>query len=265
MQTKLLDALVSEQMRRKVRSAPIEIINLNGAVTDPDLLAVAAGSLNVLVARAGSGLVKKAKAAVAGGNDAFNAFLRPLVVQYTKKRSALTSDAMARAILRQKAFGEVRYGGERVASGVFVPAEFDALPITLPYNGGAVLTNGLELREYLDDDLDEGFEAVALKVDPVLSAAERAALKLVPKSQLGRNVGAMSDCETTWVAVFVVAATLVAAFTLGAAGAATVTTTLAIKVKEVHLKDEVIKAAGPMASARMLVEKRREAMRARAF
>ncbi len=260
-----INAVIADQQRRGLKATPVEIISLNGKIKDRDLLAVGAGSLNVFVAPKGSGFVEKAKAAVAGGDAAFMEFLKPLVAQYTKKRTALTVDAMAKAMLKEPVLADVRYGGERLAAGIFVPKGFAALPISLPYNGGPVLTKGLELVEHTKDGVESGYEAIALKIDPVLSEAEAAALKAVPKDQWAKNIGASASCETTYVAVAVVAVTLVAAFTVGAAGAATVTTTLAVKVKDIHIKDEVIKSIGPAASARMLVDLRRKAMQVRNF
>jgi hypothetical protein len=99
-----------------------------------------------------------------------------------------------------------------------------------------------------------GFEAVALKCNPVLTAAETAALKAVPSAQAGLNIGAARlSCETTYLlvaALAVAAGTLVIALLTGTCGVAL----------DLHLGEEEILKLGPGASARALLEMRRNAL-----
>ena len=114
---------------------------------------------------------------------------------------------------------------------------------------------GLELVEYVAEEAgDQGFEAVALRCDPVLTKAEAAALKLLPRNECNRSIGTALKCETTYlfaIALFVA---------LGTLGIALATGTCGVALSEKHLSDETIREVGPRASAGSLLEMRRKAL-----
>jgi hypothetical protein len=159
---------------------------------------------------------------------------------------------------------DVRYGGNTLNAGITVPQNIDCAVAIFPYNGGRLAEDGFELVEYPKAGTSDRLEAVVVEVSPGLSAAETAALQLVPGSQLGRNIGVSLDCCTTWWAVGFVTAGLAGAVALGAAGAATLIVVAGITAVQLgratNLSDAEIKKLGPAASARELLQLRREAL-----
>ena len=106
------------------------------------------------------------------------------------------------------AFASVVYGGREIAANLFLPKGVDLAAIVFPYAGGALASGGFTLREHVRDASKGAIEALIVRSDPRLTLAEKAALRAVPRDQLGLNVGVAMACETTGYAV---AALLVAA------------------------------------------------------
>jgi hypothetical protein len=259
-----VQSIIEEQQRRGIRASAVPVVALNSRPGGKALAAGLPGMAHVILARKGSGVIEEVREAIDSSEEA----LRRVIVHMTRPsrrgRKPLTPEALARLTVKQPVFAELRSGGERLHSGLFVPTEARAIPLAYPYNGGPLPSSGLELVEYVADGAEaEGLEALALKSDPVLTKAEAAALKLVPKDQAGRNVGPVAKwCDSTWV--------YVGTLTLAAAGAGltyAVATTIVVlaatprvPVAEKHLSDEVIQQIGPGASARRMLELRRKAL-----
>ncbi len=161
---------------------------------------------------------------------------------------------MVKLTVKQPIFADLRSGGERLQSGLFVPPGTDAIYLGYPYNGGPLPSRGFELVEHIaDGSTDVALEAIALKCDPVLTRAEAAALKIMPKDQIAKNIGASSDCDTTYL---LLGALAVAGLTLGIA---LITGTCGV-IADPHISDLTIKNLGPGASARRLLDMRRKAL-----
>jgi hypothetical protein len=249
-----IQQIVDEQLRREVRTTTVPIITLNSKPGGKALAKGFPGTVHIILARRGTGLVQKVQAALNSGEEDFTQVITQIGAPYRKKKSPLTIDTMAKLTVKQPVFAELRSGGERLHSGLFVPPGAEAIPLAYPYNGGPVPARGLELVEYVAAGAGEGgFEAVALKCNPVLTAAETAAVKAVPSAQAGLNIGAARDCDTTYLlvaALAVAAGTLAIALLTGTCGVAL----------DPHLGEEEIQKLGPGASARTLLEMRRNAL-----
>ncbi len=251
-----IQSIIEEQQRRSIRSSAVPFISLNSKPGGKAVAAAFPGSAHVFLARKGSGVLDRIRAAVDSGEERFKEVITGIVGSGRPRRKPLSIAAMAKLTIQQPVFAELRLSGERVHSGLFVPPGFDALPLTYPYNGGPLPSRGLELVEYIADGATDGsLEALGLKCDPVLTKAEAAALKLAPKEQLIRSVAIPLDCETTYAAVAVVVVVAVAAVALAVA-----TDTCGVRREEAHLSDETIRELGPGASARRLLEMRRKAL-----
>ncbi len=74
------------------------------------------------------------------------------------------------------------YYGETLLAEVPVPQDGGVVRVTLPYNGGALISGGLTIA---GSDVD----VVAVASEPALTIAERAALSLLPDDLIGVNVG----------------------------------------------------------------------------
>ena len=80
----------------------------------------------------------------------------------------------------------VSYGGKVLAAEIPVPADGSAVRLILPYNGGELVAEDLQIRA---DDGGERVAALAVVHAPPLSRVEEAALALVPQSALHLNLG----------------------------------------------------------------------------
>lgn len=253
-----LHAIVEEQGRRSIRSTQVPIITLNSTRGGKALAAGMPGSAHVILARKGSGAIEKVREALESSEDHFKQAINDIIRPLRRKRPAPSLEAMVKLTVKQPVFAELRSGGERLHSGIFVPPGADAIPITYPYNGGPLPSRGLVLVEYVADGAGEAaLEAVVLKCDPKLTKAEAAAVRLMPKDQIARNIGVALDCDTTW-AMVAVAAVAVAVAT-GTLAIALVTGTCQ-RIGDPHMTEDIISQLGPGASARRLLELRRQAL-----
>jgi hypothetical protein len=213
------------------------------------------GSIAVFVARKGSRILEDLASAATSGDGSDQAIVKRLYAQFGRRKR--TTIARATAILvKEPVFADVRHGGATVASNLFQPKGLDCAIVLLPYNGGKLAKEGLQLVERFVPPAKPGdpspeLEAVAIVHVPALTRAEREALRQIPASQLELNVGKAADCwGVTAIAVAAVVVLLVVA--IATAGCA------AVKVKP--LEDEEIAKLGPLATARQLVALRRDAI-----
>jgi hypothetical protein len=207
------------------------------------------GLILAFVARRGSGvldLVKKAATDLASATD-----LIGMVRRQSKKFKPVSLKQGIGLMLKEDVFAELRYGGETLVQTLFVPKGADFIFEEFPYNGGALAIEGFQLVERVRDGSDAALESIIVKINPTLSADEKAALKLVPSSQLGRNVGAACCCGDSYTAIGVVVAAVVAT--------ALLTCLRPVPLAETITKEELAKL-GPAASARKLLEVRRAAI-----
>lgn len=249
-----VQAIIDEQQRREVRSTAVPIVTLNSKRGGKALAAGVPGTVHIILTRKGSGIIEKLRVTLDQDERRFAQVIEDIVAPFRRKKTPLSIDAMVKLTLRQPVFADLRSGGERLHSGVFVPPGADAICLAYPYNGGPLPSRGLELVQYLIDGTDRALEAIALKCDPVLTKAEAAALELMPKNQITKNVGASVDCETTYVALVAVTTALATlALALVTAGCGV--------IGDPHVDDSAIKQLGPGASARRLLEMRRNALK----
>jgi hypothetical protein len=221
------------------------------------------GSMAVLIARAGSGALPELRAALKEGGARLTKLHSRVVEQYGSGHSS-SREAAVKAMVQAPVLADIRYGGNTLNSGIFVPQHIDYAIAIFPFNGGRLAAEGFELVEYPKDGAQERLEGIVVEAAPELTEAEQSALSLVPPNQLGRNVGVSLDCCTTWWAVGFVTAGLVGAVALGALGALTVIAVAGLTVVRLgsatHLSEEQIRKLGPAASARDLLALRREAL-----
>jgi hypothetical protein len=221
------------------------------------------GSITLILSRAGSGVLEQVQSAVLRGGQDLVDMAERLVTQYAN-REPIELGRAAKVMIQQPVFAEIRYGGETFAQGLFVPEELLAVVLILPYNGGRLAAEGFTLAERFTEASTERLEGLLLRTLPPLTAAERAVLDQVPDDQLINNVG-RPRCDTTYWAV---AATVAVAVTIvlppvhitAEVLAATLTAAEAggaIAV-ETNIPEADLRTLGPAASARRLLELRRQ-------
>src|SRR6266487_1488474 len=249
----------------EAQARPIRLTNLE--VVDKTSLAQNAfigipGTLTVFVARKGSAALHELREALKAGGEALKQLYRKVGEQAAQVERWTLEEAV-QATIQEPVFAELRYGGATLAQGLSVPQGLDMTVLLLPYNGGRLAQEGFILAERFTEGSDAALEALVVRIDPPLTEAERAALQLVPVDQAINNVSANKPCDTTWVAVATVAA--VAATPAAHAiveGIITVLTILGVTPDDLepHIPEETLKLLGPAASARKLLEMRREVL-----
>jgi len=254
----LLWPALEEAEKRPIRLSKIPVIsNTAPKATGPSTFG-ATGTLTVFVGKKGSGAIDQVRAAIAGGNPATTKLRDRLQKQYSKLPPG-SSETLVQQIVKATVFADIRYGGATLNSGVFVPKGVDVAVIVLPYNGGRLAPEGFTLAERYKDGSDAALEAVVMQAAPNLSAAEKTALQAVPANQVALNVGQAIDCRTTWWAVAQMAV-VQAEVRAAVIAASLVVGPFCPLSKEVHISVAQIKALGPAASARKLLDLRRRVL-----
>lgn len=211
------------------------------------------GCVRVFVAAHGDPLLDRVRDAASADAyadvDVVENELRPRL----EGRERVPAYQVWRQLKQSAVFASVRYGGRTLATNVFLPEGLGFVVLDNPYNGGELYPEHLTLVEHRRDDADLRLDAVALRHSPPLTAAERAAVDLVPADQLEANVTLNASCCDNWT------------FAVWAIGAATFAINCGIaldvaKEQARHLSEEQISRLGPAASARALLDFRREAL-----
>jgi len=245
--------VILEAERRPVRVSQLEVIDYTEQFR-PDALSLGSpGTMTVFVGRKGTRAIEDVRAALTGQGDISKVLLR-----LRGSIRAPTHSAFVEMMLQQPVFADIRYGGEVLNKGIFLPKDFDLVLSVLPYNGGRLARDGFSLVEHYSENSDAGLSALVVQVSPPLTAAESAALRLVPEDQLVLNVGSAIDCQTTyWFAAGI-------AFGIVTGAGVTVLALAALMMapgEEVHLTSDEINGLGPAASARTLLARRHELLR----
>src|SRR5262249_40590129 len=137
----------------------------------------APGTMTLVVARAGSGVLAEFRAAIKDGGVKLEKFRERLAKQYRSGRGS--RESIVKSMVSAPVLADVRYGGNTLSSGIFVPAKIDCAVAVYPYNGGRLSAAGFELVEYPKDGSKDRLEGIVVETSPELTAAEQAALKLV--------------------------------------------------------------------------------------
>ena len=252
----------------EAQARPIRLTNLE--VVDKTSLAQNAfigipGTLTVFVARKGSAALHELREALKAGGEALKQLYRKVGEQAAQVERWTLEEAV-QATIQEPVFAELRYGGATLAQGLSVPEGLDMTTVLfLPYNGGRLAQEGFILAERFTEGSDAALEALVVRIDPPLTEAERAALQLVPVDQAINNVSANKPCDTTWVAVATVAAVAATPTVTDATVTTLVIEALGSRGAELadlepHIPEETLKLLGPAASARKLLEMRREVL-----
>jgi hypothetical protein len=239
-----------EIYRRSVRTTKLKVVDGPARAGGTKRTLAAPGSITVLFARQGSRALKTLQQAAKDGGDAVQNVFEQVERQIAGRKQVSIEEAV-KAMCREPVFAELRYGGATLVPHLFLTNGLDVGGVVMPYNGGALAREGFQWVEHVKDDLKAGLEAVVIKSNPPLTAAEKAALRLLPPDQRSLNVGTVLGCDTTGTAVAWVAAVVVLLLVaLATSGCAAVT--------DKHIAEEVLKKLGPLASAREILRVRRE-------
>ena len=173
------------------------------------------------------------------------------LAEQLKNRNPMKPDEALHIIKQQPVLASLHYGASTLAQHLFVPRDLDAVVLTLPYNGGSLLTKGFSLIQASAPKSKNRLDGIIVKHAPILSSAEKAALGQLPKDNAGFNVGQPLGCYAL-TAVGLVAAAIAAGSTL-----------YAPRVGDPHIDDAAIRNIGPEATARQLLNMRRKLLQGR--
>ena len=243
--------VVREAERRPIRVSDVPVLDYTYDWDAEHALAVP-GTLSVFVARRGSTILKLVRTAARGGpKDLLR--LQAAIDRQRNKRRPVNGALAARRMIASDVFADLRYAGDVLNKGIFLHGGVDLVRTTLPYNGGRLARTGFSLAEYQREGSSESLQAVIVRTQPPKTEAEKAALNQVPANQITQNVGSPMDCETTYWAV--------AAFVAGLVGAAVTAAAVGCGRPELtdydHVTQREIRRLGPAASARKLLDLRR--------
>src|SRR6516165_6532655 len=181
--------VIQEREKRSVRISKLPVINVKPK-SDEEILLTPPGTVTVLIARKGSKELNAFQKAAEQGGQAAAKLLETYTKQY-RGQQPVTVEQLAKGLLGASVQADIRYGGSVINSGLFVPAQGQEVTGNrFPYNGGRLAAEGFELVEYFEEGTKDKLEGLVIVSAPPLSAAEKAALRLVPRDELTTSVGA---------------------------------------------------------------------------
>jgi len=248
---KTLDLIADEAARRPIRRRTLDVIPYHPTDPRPETHLALEGTVTVLAARSGNPFIVQIREALANGKGDTADLARKLYLQYKRRKPVSLSRAVQTAVA-QPVFGDVLHGGVCMMQNLFVPENMDVVFLPLPYNGGALAD--LVLVEHPVSEDVESLDVIALRHDPRLTAAERAAVDSVAALQSTLNVGygpGPVACGTVLLTVAVVVEVAVVAVTFAITGK--------VSIEHIdHLGAGEIRKMGPNRAARELVAMRRQ-------
>lgn len=243
-----LQLAADELEERELRTSSIEIIDY--VPSDPaQRILTPPGSIVVFVDRAGAPILDRIREVVLEGTGE-DVQLAQEIYDLFRTREKVSYYRAYRLLREAESFATIRYGARTLATHVFPSSEAGLAAIENPYNGGRLAPEELTLVEHLVPGARGGLAAVAVRHMPALTEAERAAVDQVPDDQLEMNLTIRADCCDSWTGFVEQLAqiTHATAYCL-VAGASE---------QDVPLSAEEIERLGPTASARKLLNRRRD-------
>lgn len=235
-----------EAESRPIRHSPIRIVDYRPTRPDGPVLAPP-GSVMAFVGYKGSQTLSRIRDVAESGSNSDSPLAEELMAPHRDRK--LLSPFKAWQLLKAApVFADIRYGGRTLAKNLFVPPGLDVVWVASPYNGGLLSPNELTLVEHWNEGTTASLEAVALRHEPPLTAAERAAIQNVPEDQLELNLAANGGCcdNVTDVLQVIIAATFAIL--------------CSAPMIDRHISEEEIKVLSPTATAIRLMDIRREAL-----
>jgi hypothetical protein len=208
------------------------------------------GTVTLILGRSGSETLGSALSLIKKKGKFDPPTIKRIRASYEKREILDLSDAVG-LMRSMPTIADLIGGRFTLSSNIFVPDDLDIVLIPLPYNGGDVSAVKFKLiQRHATDVPPQTYESFLVRRAPRLTAAEAAALKLVPRDATDLNIGRAGMCYAiTMVAVVAV----VMGATYACPG----------RRPDFHLDDEDVKRLGPELTARTLIRLRRQALEQR--
>ncbi|MFG3188759.1 hypothetical protein [Streptomyces omiyaensis] len=243
-----LQLAADELEERELRTSSIEIIDY--VPSDPTRrMLTPPGSVMVFLDREGAPLLDRIRGAVLErtGEDLR---LAQEISDLFRVREKVSYYRAYRLLREAESFATIRYGARTLATHVFPSPQAGLVAIENPYNGGRLSPGELTLVEHLVPGTTARLAAVAVRHMPPLTEAERAAVDQVPDDQLEMNLTLRADCCDTWTGFVEQLAQIT--------HATYYCLVMGVSEQDAPLSAEEIEKLGPTASARKLLNRRRE-------
>lgn len=249
-QSTALQLAADEQDERELRHSDIEIIDYVPSDRKRGVLAPP-GSVTVFLSTPDNPILKRIREAATTGQG--DVELSEEIRRLYSGRKPMSYYGAFRLLQNSDVFATVRYGGKTLGANLFPPPGPDLLVLENPYNGGKLATDVLTLVEHrkpsaIEQGRSAELAAVALRHYPELSDLERDVLDQVPESQLEMNLAIRANCCDNWTDFAQVI----------------IAVTFAMMCLEAPIYDQVslsakeLEVLGPAASARALINVRKE-------
>lgn len=251
-----LKRLYADQHRRLIKKIKSDVITLD-ADMDPDL-APFPGSVTIFVAEKNNRLFRELKVAFENKNESRLKELGKKLREIAQAREVASVTKAVGQLIKKDSYFDFRYNGKTLAPNIGLINDVEIASLSFAYNGGELIDEDFDIIEYCDprncDPSPEGYyEYLIIKRAPKLTDIEREVLKVVPTNQLELNIGAVAACPiATVVLVTVIVVVTVAGKTCGA---------FRDRLAEVVFPPHLVQDIGKLASARELLNMRREVFR----
>jgi len=213
------------------------------------------GTLTLFVSRKGDGWIERVRSAASAGGGK-DAELAREIRQRFLNREILPRKQAQELFRSQPVLADLRYGQKPLVSDLFPPPDGGPAVLVLEYNGGPISTDSFSIMEYLQEGVQDRLEGVIVRHTPELTAAEQVALRDIPGTMSDLHIGVSTVAIGTciWYASAVAAAAVVWM---------TATADCAGMTLDPRIDDDRIRKIGPLATARELVNARRQILAGR--
>jgi hypothetical protein len=244
----LLRDAADECAIRRATARDVEVLDYDGDWSGSEDC-FSPGTIALILARSGSNMFQQLYDNLKEKGIIDRDLINTIRDTYARRQVVPLADAVS-LMKKQDTIADLLGGRFTLAANLFVPDDMDVVLVPMPYNGGPIEGIQFTIVERFKYDGAASLKAFIVRRRPHLSAAEEAALRLVPQDALDLPVGRAAKCYAI-TAVTIVGAVIAA--TYACPGLAS----------EPHLSEEEIAQLGPELSARRLLQLRRKALERR--
>ncbi|MEM9555981.1 MAG: hypothetical protein AAGC60_17120 [Acidobacteriota bacterium] len=245
--------LTDDQHSRLPHAIKPEVITLDLEGDSADGVRPLPGMISLFFAVKGSPLLRQLRAAYGSANVAAIQEAGQEISRVLEQAQSVSVPEAVDQMIASPSYFDFRYRGKTLAPNLGLINGLEFATVLFPYNGGRLDESDFRIIDYRrDPHLETELEYLVVMRPPALSDLERDVLGQVPDDLLELNVGSAVLCPALCVVVVVVVLTTAGWCCLPVQGSSEYT--------EITLSRETAQQLGPLASARQLVQARREVL-----
>ncbi|MGH9445313.1 MAG: hypothetical protein ACRD3O_06270 [Terriglobia bacterium] len=248
--------LNSDEGTRLLRKSCPMVLTLEfGNENDLDPIVPPPGTVVLFSAPKGSRLLRELESALTTRSTGRLRELGSEIRDIVSRREVISVRSVVDKLIDAPVYSDLRYGGKTLAQSLALVNGLELGSITFAYNGGRLNDNDFQIVDYYRPGAREELDYLIVKHPPHLSKLERAVVEAVPENMSELNLAIFGRCRG-WTIIAVVAFVV-----LTAVGQACLAATE--QLANVKLSPEQYQRLGGMASARELVNMRRQILETR--